>query len=1203
MGERALGIGVAVAALAATAASQSGPGLPNLVYGESEVFTTISITETNVHGQSAMFDGYMASFRTGVGIDFYDISNPYDPVLVSSVSQPVLVEAHTFAETTAYGGKHMIVLRGSGGLGGTGFAIWDLSDIANPSQVVSYDVPGVPGGYATGLFWLFYQPPYVYCGAGSLGLYVVDVRNPASPFVASQLPTSQTGGFNAVNTFAVGNQLIVTNSDGGPGMARFDLSDPINPQLVQASTLTSIPYGLNFNGGLLWVAAVSGPVAEPTGQDGSFEVHNPYLPGFPVVGQANLPSRGGTAMYQDGFVHIAASTQYGKLDVRDLSNIRLIGTTNQPTGGGDWDWVAPLGNLAALGDDQAAGTSLIPHQALPDNTGPSVTMVVPENGATDRSVKSRVGVTMSDMIELTSVDASSFIVRPVGGEALPGVYAHQFGIVNFTPQGQLQADTTYEVVLPTGGMKDWAGNGVPATFTSRFSTGNNVTAIVATATPGGPANPGEPVGFDVSASGPGPFQYSWDFGDGTPPTAFSGASQATHTYTDAGHFAPVVTVTNGTINGTATYIQTVHHALTAGRPTRSSTIVLDEPRNRAWTVNADNDSVTAIDTLALTVAGETSVGAHPRTLARAPDGTIWVVCGDDATIHVLEPVVGTNVATIPLPPASKPYGIAMSPDGSAAYVTLRATGQVAALDPTARALLETIEVGPEPKGIAIAADSERIFVSRFISAPRGTEAATTKATGGYQVNPFGTQRRASREPSGQVYELSAATGSLARILSLAMDPGPDTDASGRGLPNYLSALTLSPDGRRLWVPSKKDNIERGMFRDGLPLTFDNTVRTIVSQIDLFKNKERLGARIDFNNRELASAVEFSPLGDYAFHALQGSNAVDVRDAYSGAIVAGIEGTGLAPQGLVLSSDGARLYVHNFMSRSVTVYDASGVTSSVNFALPLIANLPTVDNETLSPGILRGKQIFYNAADPRMSQDGYLSCASCHLEGGEDGQVWDFTGRGEGLRNTISLQGRAGTAHGNVHWTANFDEIQDFENDIRGAFGGDGFMRDDDFFSGTVSEPLGQPKAGYSSDLDALASYVASLGAFGVSPHRQPGGTLTPGAQVGKILFVAMGCTGCHNGATFQDGQKHDVGTMQPGSGLASGGTLTGFDTPTMRGLWNSAPYFHDGSAKTLMEVLTRDTLGQHGNTLALTPKERRNLVAYLKQVDDLEPAP
>ena len=59
------------------------------------------------------------------------------------------------------------------------------------------------------------------------------------------------------------------------------------------------------------------------------------------------------------------------------------------------------------------------------------------------------------------------------------------------------------------------------------------------------------------------------------------------------------------------------------------------------------------------------------------------------------------------------------------------------------------------------------------------------------------------------------------------------------------------------------------------------------------------------------------------------------------------------------------------------------------------------------------------------------------------------------------------AHGNVHWTANFDEIQDFENDIRGRFGGRGFLSDGEF--AVTSDPLGSPKAGLSEDLDILVS--------------------------------------------------------------------------------------------------------------------------------------
>ncbi len=61
----------------------------------------------------------------------------------------------------------------------------------------------------------------------------------------------------------------------------------------------------------------------------------------------------------------------------------------------------------------------------------------------------------------------------------------------------------------------------------------------------------------------------------------------------------------------------------------------------------------------------------------------------------------------------------------------------------------------------------------------------------------------------------------------------------------------------------------------------------------------------------------------------------------------------------------------------------------------------------------------------------MSCATCHNDGGHDGRVWDLTGFGEGLRNTISLRGAA-VGQGLLHWSGNFDEVQDFEGQIRAS---------------------------------------------------------------------------------------------------------------------------------------------------------------------------
>jgi hypothetical protein len=186
-------------------------------------------------------------------------------------------------------------------------------------------------------------------------------------------------------------------------------------------------------------------------------------------------------------------------------------------------------------------------------------------------------------------------------------------------------------------------------------------------------------------------------------------------------------------------------------------------------------------------------------------------------------------------------------------------------------------------------------------------------------------------------------------------------------------------------------------------------------------------------------------------------------------------------------------------------------------------------------------------------------------------VWDFTGRGEGLRNTATLQGRGGTAHGNVHWSANFDEIHDFEGDIRLFFGGAGLMDDADFLDRMA--PLGPAKAGRSAALDALAAYVSSLGHAAVrrSPHRQADGSMTAAALQGEAIFLREGCASCHAPPRYTDSRLgnallHDVGTLRAASGQRLGGPLAGIDTPTLRGVWASAPYLHDGSAATLEAV-------------------------------------
>jgi DNA-binding beta-propeller fold protein YncE len=764
------------------------------------------------------------------------------------------------------------------------------------------------------------------------------------------------------------------------------------------------------------------------------------------------------------------------------------------------------------------------------------------------------------------------------------VVAFNVAATSFVDNGVTNGTTYYYVVAAL----NTAGEGPDSSEVSATPASPNQEPFISSfEVSASPVQVDTPVTFTVSASDADgdSLTYSFDFGDGSPQTPFTPANEAAHAYDAPGRYTVTGHATDGVSTVYESLVQVVRLPLTAGRPAASSQIIYDPSRGKVWNVNPDSDTVARTDGATLAKDFEVAVGTEPRGLALRPgQAEVWVVSEGSDEIHVVGAGNGAVLEALSLPRGARPMGIAFSPNGAAAYVTYMGLGRLARWDPVARAETGSLDVGPHPRAIAISADSTRIFIGRFIS----------------PVAPF--------DPSsevGQVREVGAAAFAVTRLFTLAHDAGPDTESSGRGTPNYLVQMAISPDGQRLWVPSKKDNVDRGSFRDGLTPGQDSTVRSIISKLDLASQIEDTAGRLDVDDHELPHGVDFSPAGDLAFVAYQGNNEVRVFDAYTNATVAAISlGVERAPQDLVVTPDGSRLYVMNFMTRSVSAFDVAGLVQGTSSTAAPLGVIDTVQTELLPAQVLTGKRIFYNAADTRMTAQGYISCAVCHLDGGSDGRVWDFTNRGEGLRSNIQLQGKGGVGQGNVHWTGNFDEIQDFELDIRNAFGGTGFL------NGAPNPSLGAPNAARSADLDALAAYVASLSGVGRSPQRNADGTLTADGTAGKLLYQELGCAACHSGPHFSDSKAgttglllHDVGTIKQSSGGRLGQPLTGLDTPSLRGLWNTGPYLHDGSAATLLDVLTtQNPAGLHGATGTLTPLERDQLVAFLKQIDDDEPA-
>ena len=695
---------------------------------------------------------------------------------------------------------------------------------------------------------------------------------------------------------------------------------------------------------------------------------------------------------------------------------------------------------------------------------------------------------------------------------------------------------------------------------------------------------GTMINFSLNATGGVGLEYNWNFGDGSPETGFGPNASIQHNYAGPGRYIISVTIRdpNTLEELTIQFIQLVHRPLTATAPTGSSTIALNESLSQVWSVNPDNDTVTVITDVATGAAVELATDQRPTAVQISPTGSAWVVNRDSASLAVFDTSTFGRTLTVQLPSASAPSGIAFDHSENVAFVALEATGEVMKLDASSGALLGSVYVGDNPRHVSVISDGSKLLVTRFITPtlPDEWTAAPIVEFGGQQYG-------------GEVIVVDPFSMTVLSTAVLEHSERGVSEHTGPGIPNYLGPAVISPDGTAAWVPSKQDNILAGALRGGPGMTFDQTVRAITSMIDLSTDLENFSFRIDHDNASVASYAEFGPYGATLFTALEGNREIAVNDVYTATEIHRFD-VGRAPHGLAVSSDGTTLYVHNFMDRTVGVYDVSGITSSNSLTAIEINTIPTVSVENLSASELNGKQLFYDARDPRLALDSYMSCASCHNDGGQDGRIWDFTGVGEGLRNTITLKGRAAMAHGFLHWSANFDELQDFEDQIRNFSIGTGLMDNADYIVGSRSTPLGDPKAGLSQDLDDLAAYVESLDSFENSPHRNADGTLTADGEAGRLLFESEGCEVCHTTPRFTDSGAvvlHDVGTIKTSSGNRLGGSLTGLDTPTLISMWNTGPYLHDGSALDVTEAISAH------DSIVLSAGELNQLGAYLEQLD------
>ncbi|MBZ0253974.1 MAG: Ig-like domain-containing protein, partial [Candidatus Methylomirabilis sp.] len=385
------------------------------------------------HNQPHAVNGYLL-LAGNARFTLWDIADPFHPAEVSRFESP-----HRFGEAESHQVTFSRLPDGTlraATISGRGVDFWDLTDPRAPELLGSMLLEGVNYGDKTNAVWgVFWQGRYLYAGGTNTGLHVVDASDPRNPALVARVPTSEFGEVSAGPLFAMGNLLVVTTPKDSAGVATFDIGDPAEPRLLDFVK----PERASYIGGVY--GALAYLITPLRAYDVTTDPADIRLVASTETAPAEYVSFG------DGFLFLGAlrpAPGVFKYDLADAANPALLGKVAGRLGlNVDDQFSVPIGNLLAVSDDQERlGSVLAVHDDKRDTTPPVVLYANPEDGATRRPLTTRVGLSFSDQIDLTTVDSSTVILRPLGGAPLPGMWGLVHTHVSFWPDAPLAPSTT-----------------------------------------------------------------------------------------------------------------------------------------------------------------------------------------------------------------------------------------------------------------------------------------------------------------------------------------------------------------------------------------------------------------------------------------------------------------------------------------------------------------------------------------------------------------------------------------------------------------------------------------------------------------------------------------------------------------------------------------------------------------------------------------
>ena len=590
-----------------------------------------------------------------------------------------------------------------------------------------------------------------------------------------------------------------------------------------------------------------------------------------------------------------------------------------------------------------------------------------------------------------------------------------------------------------------------------------------------------------------------------------------------------------------------------------------------YVVCESSDELRVVDTTTGKVAKTIPVGQVPRTVSLSADGKqIYVTNSWKDNVSVID--AASLEVTRQLPAGFEPIGAVADRSGSTLYVANRVSNDISVIDLKTGQEKERLLAGRGASFMTISGDGSRVYATHVY--PK-LGAHRTPPESEITVIDTARQRVTDRIPLHNV----------AGVFHIATSPDGRLTAVAQLRPKNLvplahvehgwvfgNSLTVFGDavGGTLQVPL--DELERYYALPfGVAVAPDHSriyVSSAGSNIVTVIDTARLARFARTHRATMHRGTTSVPLSRSDRVRSNNDSFANDLSASASYVIARIP-VGRNPRGITISPDGKRMYVAARLDDAIDVIDTRTDTVVTRYDLGGTKNITP---------LRKGEQVFNTA---KFSFQGQFGCANCHIDGTFDGLEWDLEpdGFGVDIVDNRLLEDLAGTEP--FKWN-----------------GGNPNMptecgpRTEKYFYRSQSYDAGE--------LTDLVTFVMAQ-PFRPNRYRLPNGELTPAQERGKEIFERTvdktgkpipernQCGYCHSGPKYTNRQLFDVGSGKP----TDRSPLV--DVPQLNNVYMTAPYLHDGSARSLEEIWTvynpNDT---HGRTNDLMKDELNDLIEYLR---------